>query len=51
MAEVKYGTKCWDAYVVFNITAITTMLLMRIFFFGSEISKRYGDDEITWGRE
>jgi hypothetical protein len=46
VAEAKYGTGHWDAYVFF----FSIRFCRRIIFY-REMSKKSGDDEITWGRK
>lgn len=46
VAEAKYGTKHWDAYVILPFLFSD---LMKGFY--REMSIKNGDDDIIWGRE
>jgi hypothetical protein len=48
VAEAKYGTKHWDEYVLFFHFILFPEMTSGFY---REMSKKCGDDEITWGRK
>lgn len=50
VAEAKYGTICWDAYVP-CLSEPSSKAYQICISLIRKMSKRNGDGEITWGRQ